>query len=93
MTDNRPNVSEVTDEQLAAFGFPVEVTDKVCGSPTVVRPGMKRADAVMEAWAGGFVRMAVTPVPEGKTWAEAFSKPKPRLTADRSILEFFGVSA
>jgi hypothetical protein len=75
MTDTRPNASEVTNAQLGAWGFPVEESGKVVGTKVIRVEGSPRHVAVYEAWTAGHVRMAVTAVPAGMTWAEAFGKP------------------
>ena len=70
----------VTDEQLASWGFPVEVTEKIVGSKTVVRPGMTRQQAIHEAWGAGLVRIASEN--RDGSWAEAHGKARPALDAE-----------
>lgn len=62
----------VTDAQLAAWGFPVEVVDKVCGSRTVMRAGVSRRVALHEAWKAGLVRIDTHPAQKlgFDTWAK-----------------------
>jgi hypothetical protein len=52
---------QVTSEMLAAWGFPVQVTDKCVGTKVIVAEGMPFGKALHAAWAAGFVRIAVTP--------------------------------
>lgn len=74
----KPTTRTVTDEQLSAFGFPVEVTDKCVGSKVVVVKGDRRSVAVAKAWAAGFVTWGASdPAPRG-TWAEEHAPPRPK---------------
>jgi hypothetical protein len=52
---------QVTGEMLAAWGFPVQTTDKCVGMKMVVNEGMRAGAAVHAAWAAGHVRMAAKP--------------------------------
>lgn len=81
MTETLPSW-KVTDAQLTEMGFPVEVLDKVCGSKTVTRPGMKRSAALHKAWAQGLVRMETEPFPR------RHQAPSARPTVDREMLAF-----
>lgn len=47
----------VTGEMLAGWGFPVEKTEKIVGSKTVVRPGLPVNGAKHAAWGAGHVRI------------------------------------
>jgi hypothetical protein len=63
---------QVTDTMLAAWGFPVERTDKVVGSKFVVQAGLPFGKALHAAWAAGFVRMAAIPEAVVTARIEAF---------------------
>lgn len=52
---------QVTSDQLAEWGFPVEKTDHCVGSKVIVSEGMSWGKAVHAAWAAGHVRIAVIP--------------------------------
>lgn len=77
MTDNKVPSFAVTNEQLAEWGFPVEVRGHIVGSSFIEQAGMRRADAVIAAWHAGHVRIAsdrqvVEAFINGcKSWAEA----------------------
>lgn len=68
-----PTTVTVTDAELAAFGFPVEVTDKCVGSKVIVVKGDRRPVAVARAWAAGHVTFAAAEAPPAgdTTWAAA----------------------
>lgn len=80
-TNERPKSCDVTDEQLAAMGFPVLKTDKVVGTTVVVVAGDRRGVAVHKAWAAGLVTLASAPTPE-TTWAEANGWKAPKADAE-----------
>lgn len=52
---------QVTEPMLAAWGFPVQTTDKCVGTKVVVAEGMPFREALHAAWAAGHVRMAAMP--------------------------------
>jgi hypothetical protein len=55
-----PWAGEVTDEQLAEWGWPVEKTEKIMGTKVTVREGMRRNLAVHEAWGAHLLNVGGT---------------------------------
>lgn len=65
----------VTSEMLAAWGFPVERTDKIVGSKIIVQPGMRFHEARHAAWLAGHVTVRTLPPPEGGHKRPEFQTP------------------
>jgi len=79
----------VTTEQLASWGFPVRITDKICGTPVVMREGMSMSAAIFAAWCAGFVRMAGEPTDVREARQEAGRARREAVTADVGLIGWF----